>query len=94
MARPELNGDLTGVTVMTGDKDQDRQEAQAMAAALAGWVTTQIEGGADPGLLASALLGIGADLLAKAQGSLTTRDALSQLARDIAVTPEGSNDVH
>jgi hypothetical protein len=79
---------------MTGDKEQDRQNAQEMATALVAWVDTQIDVGADPALLATALLGIGTDLLAKSQGALTTRDALTLLARDIAILPEGSTDVH
>ena len=79
---------------MTGDREADRREAQAIAIALAGWVTAQLEAGADPSLLATALLGIGADLLGKSQGALTTRDALTQLAHDIATIPEGSNDLH
>jgi len=73
---------------MIGDKKRDQQEAGALAVALAGWVTAQIEAGADPALLATALLGIGADLLGQAQGALTARDALRMLAADIAVIPE------
>jgi hypothetical protein len=79
---------------MTGDHDADRHEAQAMAVALAGWVHTQIDGGADASLLATALLGLGVDLLAKSQGALTTRDALCQLAKDIIIVPENPNGVH
>ena len=73
---------------MTGDLERDRAEAQPISIALAHWIESQINAGAEPALLAAALLGLGADVMAKVQGALTTRDALRMLAADIVTVPE------
>jgi hypothetical protein len=79
---------------MTGDLEADRAEAQAMSVALSHWIEHQLEAGANAALLAAALLGLGTDMMGRAQGPLVTRDALRQLAADIVTTPENPGEVH
>lgn len=65
----------------------DRDEAQDIGAALAGWLTSQMEGGADPALLGVAGVGMTLDLLARSIGRQRTVEIVSEFLKELR--PEG-----
>jgi hypothetical protein len=64
--------------------DAMRAEANAVGSALARWVEVQISSGVSGKIMASALIGIGADMIRQSEGDAACAKILLALARDFA----------
>jgi hypothetical protein len=69
---------------MNSNIERDKMSAQGLAIEIAGYCDGRIAAGADPGLLAIAMIGCGVDLLRRVASPETAAEALARTAEDIA----------